>query len=209
MNIVFIGICLFSCQSNEEINVKEYYFPFKTFNTPAKYTYTNSEGESDLWILSYKPISKEFTSNINLSSHSEVSVEEIKDEGALFKSYFTIENGRKLTSNILDNEVIDWKMAIGDKLAWELENTFQDGQQYIRKERELVDGNTSVIFDGKSIPAIKFKDNYSFKFIDNSGQESLNEFVQVTVYAKGIGIYSSDRTFEDGSTYFTQLIQIE
>ena len=159
----FFSFIFLSCNSNSEtVNVKKFYFPFENFSTPTNYSYVNSYGTTDVWTMSYDENSREFKTIIKLKQRDEISVEKLDSIGADFNSYYTITDGEEFYSNILEKEVLNWKMKIGDKVIWKLENIYSDGVQYIQKERELVDGNSSVIFDGKSIEAIEFNDIYSF-----------------------------------------------
>lgn len=232
ISLFILLVLLANCSSKQEVislgGLDKYYFPIEELKEAKVYHYKNEiDSEPDLfWKLSVKADDEKtffITESYSYSTDNKlIQIEEIKEEiteqGSFVVEYIQYEhddygNVFKLNSVLEDNCVFLWRMNSKDKITWTFHHeskVFNELTRNATKTRQLKNIDKEVNIFGNKHKAIVFNDEIDLEYTYNETNqvESSYPSLQVSCYAKGVGMVSYNRKFKDGSevTYMLEKI---
>ncbi len=213
--------------SKEKINLKDYYFPTKYFIEPHVYTYREIGGKLDMsfhWVMSteVKKRKKYFTTELYLEDDLRGLIGKVEHT----KEKITRKGAKLITLNeiVLDkynlpgesigqitkNKVYCWNFK-NYPISFEVDFPspfIKTDKKLFTKTRDYTGSSRDYFFEGKSYPTITFKEKYSTTFVEADSIIKVQEFIQHSKYAKGLGMVSYKRIFEEKDTFHLELQSI-
>jgi len=190
---LFIALLCSSCFTG---SLKEYYYPLDIEDEVAVYEYVNEENPaySEYWKVITDPsaetlITESYRANFELYN---TFYEVFEEEGAMLTSYIDYEEDQD--GNIKEIEGIP---TTDDVFRWDNQKSYDFSVDYVNKygrfeftKRRTNLGFVTITVDDEELKVVKFKDEYFVHAID---QEDKYSFVQISYYAKGIGMIKYER----------------
>ena len=218
LKFLVVATLLFSVSctdKKEEIqNWKDYYTPYQRLSDSdllLEYSYSGSEQAPFYWYytLGNCDDGQECVIGQQLDVNSEVQVETkemVLNEGVILKQQTIIEidtltEQRYATDvAILADDLFSFKeMSIDQQLSYAIlfhSSVYDDQKTSISRKRQFL-GDTTVTFEGKSYPALRFKLSEMID-IEEVGHLELNLEGEET-YAKGLGLVHTIKGTSDGT----------
>jgi hypothetical protein len=187
-------------------DVKQYYFPIDSLNTPRIYHYKlagNEEGDI-YWIMSRSTENNKtylWTRGYEIQRNpplvlTQVIKELINDDGARVKEYNVFQSFgdtvQQRSAQIEDDEVFAWKTNKTKVLKWHFDIKSDNTSALnlkIERHRSFTEDHAKIHYKGKEIDAIGFTDtSYIHSLHEKTREENEIRIIETSYYAAGIGL---------------------
>lgn len=190
-NLIFISTILIvfsSCivqDKQQKYFIKDYYFPYNEFNTEKTYCFQNVNDTADkvYWVMKTKTSGNDtlfITKLLNAKGENiEYLVEKIDKYGSILIEHILYFDEIVDTCRIIDTEVFNWNMRIGENLIWKVDFKETGSSRII----EFSKNRTLTEYDSTN-NTIKFNDKMKFQAL---GSSDTYEYSLEFEYTKNIG----------------------
>lgn len=207
----------------QDSNLKDYYFPYSSFTNGVVYKYAVKDNPKEVIYWHMVAIPQE-SDTLLLTSIYDVdytlvqrTTESIQMDGATLVRYviyrFNPQTFRtdSVVAAISENHIYQWEAN-----TYPLEYGITHRQIYNRKNessfqkrRELLEGIYPVLYKGKTVLCIKFRDKYT-ETLQLVGQKSgvTTHFTQEAFYGYGVGLVEYSRGDATGNKYNYRLVEV-
>ena len=206
--LLFVVCLLTSCFSG---SLKEYYYPLDIEDEVGVYEYVNIENPeySEYWKVITDPsaetlVTESYRADFELYN---TFYEVFEPEGAMLTSYIDYEKDaegvvKEIRGTPTEDAVFLWDKTKSYIFSIDYVNKY--GRFEMTKKRTNL-GFVNIVVNDEEYKVVKFRDDYFVNAID---QEDKYSFMQVSYYAKGIGMIKYERHIPNADQIVLELKEV-
>ncbi len=207
---LFVIISLVAC-GKKEASIKKYYFPYAELVESSKiYQFVNKKDSTDVvyWEVWTNAQGSDTVFNTGIYNKNrelrEVFKEQVLSTGTDVMEFSIKADSGFVKTNFKQKEVIRWNLKPKQVLFFSFSYPSEKGEQEIVKERTLESMKEEFVFDGKTYPAIRFKDFFLFNEMKDNRTITTEQY-RNSFYAAGLGLVGFETFYPDGSSSYFEL----